>query len=164
MKKNVLILACLVFMSGCSFLSWPTPNPPPKPQEIYGWTEVQTSSPKVVVTENDKSYVVNETKKEVIVNYAQKRERLTFMQRLGNWISNLGMLGLIAIVIGLFVAPVATIGFLTKNVSKLKKAMKETVNGIGQINGNSKEEIKSVLSKTQSTSTKKIVDDLKRED
>ena len=162
MKKIIAFTIIIFFLMGCSAIRLPSLVTPKKPETVYNWNEKTTSKPKAVVC-NGKVVVVEETEKTLQVGLEQTTQKLTFAQRIGNWISGLGILGIILLIIGLVLAPGATMGFLVKTLFKWKKAFKETVVAIKEAKTvDENATLKNALADKQSLETKKLVDDIKR--
>lgn len=147
---------------GCSAIRLPSLTTPKKPETVYNWNETLKTTPKAVIT-NGKIVVVEETEKTLTVGLEQASQKLTFAQRIGSWISGLGILGIILLIAGLVLAPGATMGFLVKTLFKWKKAFKETVVAIKEAKTvDENATLKNALLDKQSLGTKKLVDDIKR--
>jgi len=166
MKKKYLVYLVILgslLISGCGGFSLPIMPTPKQPQTVYNWEEIQTSSPQAICV-GDEVYVVNSTEKTIKVNYEKQEKQLTFMGRLGAWIGGLGLIGVILLIVGLVLAPGATIGFLFSTLAKWKSAMKQTVSALKTANVvNENKELKEALKSSQSVQTKKIVGDIKAE-
>jgi len=162
MKKAILLLVAVIALSGCSLLKLPGLPTPKGPQTVYNWQETITRKPHTVIV-NGKIVVVEEVTQELIVGYEKVTPKRTFIQKIGAWISGLGILGFVLLAIGLVLAPATTIGFLIGTIKKWKSAMKETVVAIKD-SGAVKEGngLKTALSEKQSTQTKALVDSIKR--
>ena len=163
MKKVFMILALAFLITGCAGLPFPRITTPKKPDTVYNWTETSRTTPKAVITDG-KVVVVESSEKTLQVGLRVSPKQLTFTERIGNWISGLGLLGIILLIIGLIVAPGATIGFLFKTARKWKLAMRETVIAIKESQAAKEhEKLKASLKDKQSTTTKKMVGNMKAE-
>ena len=163
MKKYIVLFIMLVSFCGCSALKLPTLVTPKKPETVYNWEEKITNKPKAVICDG-KVVVVEETEKTLTVGLEQTTPKLSFAQKLGNWISGLSIIGILALIAGLILAPGATLAWLVKLLFKWKKAFKETVVAIKESKAvDNNPELKNTLASKQSLSTKKIVDNIKRE-
>jgi hypothetical protein len=162
MKKTVLLLALVPLLSGCALLKLPGMPTPKGPQTVYNWQETVTKKARPVKID-DKIFIVQDEVKELIVGYEKVTPKKTFIEKIGSWISGLGMIGFVLLVIGLVLAPTATIGFLFATLRKWKNAMRETVSGIKESRLIDKDNgLKASLTDKQSTKTKLLVDSIKR--
>ncbi len=163
MKRIPIILAMCLLLTGCAGVRLPRLATPKKPETVYSWSERTRTTPKAVVVGN-KVVVVEESEKTLHVGLEQTPRKLTFGQRIGNWISGLGILGILLLIAGFILAPAATMGFLVKFLFKWKRALRETVLAVKEAKAIDKNaELKNLLAAKQSNSTKKIVDDIKRQ-
>lgn len=158
---SLTLLLIMIFLTGCAGIRLPSLPTPKRPDTLYNYSETQTSKPTAVVT-NGKVIVVTETEKTVRIGLKIAPKKVTFAERIGGWISGLGLIAVIALIVGLVLAPGATIAFLFKVVRKWKRAMRETVVAIKEskavTNGNG---LDKSLSSRQSEETKKIVGNIK---
>lgn len=163
MKKFVLILPLLLFLTGCGGLfNVPGLTTPERPKTVYGWNEKETKTPVVGVSDkNGQSVITYKTEKELNVNLDQGPVKLTFMQRLGRAIGNLSIWAVLALLVGLVGFPTVTIPWLWSQVAKYKKALTQTVKAIDQGPAEAKSALKPVLSDKQDTDTKAIVGQIK---
>ena len=152
----------LLFITGCSAIALPKLTTPKKPETIYNWNETSRTTPKAVIT-NGKVVVVEETERILSIGLEQTPRKLSFAQKIGNWISSLSIIGVILLIAGLILAPGATLGFLVKTLFKWKKAFRETVIAIKEAKAIDEDpDLKNALKDKQSLETKKLVDDIKR--
>jgi len=162
MKKIIAFMIIIFFSMGCSAIRLPSLATPKKPETVYNWNETSKITPRAVVT-NGKIVVVEESEKTLAVGLDQTPQKLTFSQKVGNWISGLGILGIMLMVVCLVLAPGSTMAFLVKTLFKWKKAFKETVIAIKWAKAvDENAALKNALSDKQSLETKKLVDDIKR--
>lgn len=160
---KLIYIILIISLCGCSAIAFPKITAPKKPDTVYSYDEKEKTDPQAVI-DNGKVYVVNRQEKSLSVNYAKQDKKLSFMEKIGNWISGLGIFGIIAVIAGLILAPGATIAILIKVYKRMRKAFKETVTAIENSQAvNNDPRLKSELENTQDNATKKIVDDLKRE-
>lgn len=153
------ILLVALMLSGC--LRLPRLVTPRRPETIYSWREKLVTKPKAVVA-GDKIVVIQEEQKTLTVGYEKTTPKETFMQRVGNWISGLGMIAFIAIVAGLILCPGATLSFLMKKAFAYKRALKETVQAVKESRAvNTGQDLHDALAQRQSNATKKIVGNIK---
>ena len=85
----------------------------------------------------------------------------TLMQKVGDWISGLGFLAFILLVVGLFLAPGVTISVLFSILKRTRRAFIETVKAIKEVKGDQKEDLHNALNKNQSNETKQLVGEVK---
>lgn len=159
-----VILCCimLLLLTGCAGIPFPKITTPKKPETVYSWQERIKTKPHAVVY-NDKVVIVEETEKTLAVGLQRTIQRLTVAEKLGNWISGLSIVGFLILIVCLILAPGATLGFLVKAFFKWKRALRETVSAIKESKAVDKDtELKKSLKATQSLSTKKLVDTIKR--
>ncbi len=161
MRRLTICLLLTLALCGCATLPFPKLPTPKKPDTVYNWVETERVSPKAVVTDG-KTVVVEGRERTLQVGLEVAPKRLTFAERLGNWVSGLSMLSVIALLIGLFLAPSATIAFLLKVVKRWKRAMRQTVLAIKE-SGVLKEEngLHSALSNRHDEGTRQIVASIK---
>lgn len=163
MKKFALLLL-LISVSGCSAIRLPSLSTPKKPETVYNWAERERVIPRMLVNGKGETYVANETERVLSVGLEQTPAKMTFIQRVGSWISGLGMVAIIGIIIGLVVAPGATIAILVTVVKKWKRALRQTVLAIkdsGALHNDNL--LRNALSDRQEEGTKKIVAGIKAE-
>ena len=82
----------LLFLMGCSAIPLPRLTTPKRPQTVYNWKETTSTKPKAVIY-NGKVVVVKETEKTLQVGLERTPQRLSFSQKIGNWISRLSFIG-----------------------------------------------------------------------
>lgn len=164
MKRQMMIQLCLViFLGGCSALKFPNINPPNPPQTMYNYEQSFTKNPTAVVVDG-KTVVVENQEQNVRINYQKQQEKLSWWKRFTNWLGSLGMIAVVLIIIGIFVAPGATIGFLFNSFRKTKKALRQTVRAIDESKAvNTDNGLKLALLSNQDTDTKRVIDTVKRE-
>ena len=160
MKKIIIISAAVLLLSGCAGIPFPKITTPKKPETVYNWREEVTRKPRAIITD-DKTYVVEETKKILQVGLETTPGRLTLGEKIGNWFSGLGVLAIIALVVGLVLCPGATLAWLIKLLFKWKRAMRETVAAIKESKAIENAELHNALKDKQSVETKKIVGQIK---
>ena len=129
MKRCIAIVLLLLFLPGCAGIPFPKITTPKKPDTIYNWREENRRTPKAVVA-GDEVVVVEETRNVVEVGLERTPHKLSFAQRIGKWISGLSFIGILLLIIGLILAPGATMGFLIKLLLKWKRGFKETISAI----------------------------------
>ena len=162
MSKKYSLIIILFLFYGCSLIPFPKINSPKPPDTIYDYEETTLSSPQAIITDG-KAYVVENKERKLIVNYSQKEKKLSFLEKIGNWISSLSLIAFILIIAGLFLAPSATIAFLLGLLKKWKNAFKETARAIQESKAiETNPELKNALKDKQSESTKAIVDKIQR--
>ena len=161
--KNLFVLFLIIFLSGCSFLKFPFFSSPKEPDKHYNWNERIVTKPRCVQIGDACYPVVYETIKELDVRYEQKDKPLTFLQKIGNWISSLTLVSFIVIVIGLAFGTGAPLMWFWNRYVNIRRAFTETVKGIkdsGKVDQDP--ELHNALASAQSDKTKRIVDDVRR--
>ena len=162
MKKIITIAVLLFFVSGCAAIPFPKLTTPKKPETVYNWNETTRTTPKAIVFDG-KVVVVEETEKTLQVGLDTTPAKLSFLQRIGNWISGLSLIGFLILIACMILAPGATLAWVVKLLFKWKRAFKETASAIKEAKSVEKDaDLRNTLSSKQSTVTKKIVDELKR--
>lgn len=163
-RKHLLwVIVLSLLLSGCAGIRFPKLPTPKKPETAYNWNERSKITPRAVVAGN-RVVVLEESEKTLQVGLEQTPQKLSFAQRLGGWISGLGILGIILLIAGFILAPAATAGFLVKLLFKWKKAFRETVLAVRESKAIEKDaDLRNSLASKQSLSTKKMVDGIKRE-
>ncbi len=162
MRNLFLVVIMALFLSGCGILNFPSLNAPKPPDQVYQYSQTIEKQPKVVQLENGKSVVWESQKQTVDVNYERKDKPLSWWQRFTNWLGNLGIIGLIGMIVALFVAPGGTMLWLWKQYMKFKKAFTQTVVAIDESNAVAHPEVKAALSAKQDNDVKALVDDIQQ--
>lgn len=161
--KVILICLALAGLSGCGFLNFPTLNAPKPPDQIYQYHQTIEKQPQVVQTAEGKAVVWEAQKQTFDVNYERKDKPLSFWQRICNWLANLGILGIVGVLAGLFFAPAGTIAWLLGIKNKFQKAFTQTVKAIDQSQAVAQHPgLKSALSRIQDSDVKAMVDDIQQ--
>ena len=161
MRYLSLIFIALL-LSGCGALNFPILNSPKPPDQIYKYNQTIEKQPKMVQTPDGKVYIWEDQKQTVDVNYERKDKPLSWWQKFTNWLGNLGMIGFIALIIALFVAPGGTILWLWNQYMRFKKAFTQTVAAIDASNATQHPEVKAALSAKQDNDVKALVDDVQQ--
>lgn len=117
----------------------------------------------VSTDEKGKSVVFTAQQQTVEVGYERREKPLSWWQKICNWMANLGIFGILALIAAFFIAPGATIGFLFKEKAKIMTALKQTVKGIddSQVVKNSPA-VAQALSAAQDNKTKALIDDIQQ--
>jgi len=163
MIRKICMLLVIVLVSGCSPIRLPGLPTPKKPEKAYSWKETVRTKPRAVMIDANRAVVVEETEQTLTVELEQTSRKTSFGQRVGGWISGMGILGILLLIAGLFLAPAATMGFLVKQTFKFKNAFRETVLAVKEAKATDNMNLKNSLSAKQSNTTKKLVADIKRE-
>ena len=149
----VAVVTALIFASGC--ITLPRIASPSRPNTVYNWNEEVVTTPKAVIADG-KVVVIEEQRK--TLNASVVIPKLTFMQRLGNWISGLGIFGIIILIVCLVLFPGATLAFLVKQVFKWKSALIETAGAIKDAKAAEGDNtLEAALKNRQSLETKKLL-------
>ena len=160
--RGILIFFMILFLSGCGLINFPKLNAPPAPDTTYQYEQTFERNPTAVVS-GDKIVVVEAQKQTVTAGFVQKEKKLSWWQRFCNWLGNLGLIGIMLIVAGLFFAPAGTMSFLFARYGKFKKALQQTVAGIKESGAVDKDPtLKESLSSRQDSDTKMLIDDIRR--
>ncbi len=161
--RYLILLVLSLTLSGCGLLNFPLLNAPKPPDQVYSYHQTIEKEPKVIQAADGKSYVWEGQRQEVNVNYERKDKPLSWWQRLCNWLGNLGLLGILALLAGLVLAPAGTIGLLWKQYLKWKKALTQTVWALEETKViDNSPQVKTALATSHDTETKKLIDDIKR--
>lgn len=163
MKMRYLLFSFSVFfLSGCASVmpKFPSLAPPDKPRTVYNWKEEMVTEPKVIKT-GEGEYIVQRTEKRLSADLDTTPEKVSFMERIGSFIAGLSFWIFALIVIGLVIAPGATIGFLFNKYAQYKNAMKQTVAAIKEARAVDSQVLHDSLKSRQTVETKKIVGKLK---
>ena len=139
---------------------FPSLTAPEQPQTVYNWNEEVVTEPKVLKA-GDGTVVAQRTEKRLSVGLDTTPKKVGFIERIGNFIGGLSFWIFALIVLGLFLAPGATIGFLFKKYAQYKNAMKQTVAAIKEAKAVDSQALHDALKSKQSVDTKKIVGKLK---
>ena len=163
MNKIIVLTLMLGFLLGCAPITFPKLSTPKKPETVYNWQEKTSTRPKAVVC-GDKIVVVEDTDRTLQVGLETTPQKLSFIQKIGNWLSGLSFIAFLALIACLVLAPGATLAWVVKIAFKWKKAFRETVVAIKEAKAVEKNpELKNTLNAKQSVETKKIVDEIRRE-
>lgn len=162
MKKIAGIVLSIFLLSGCASVvpRFPSLTPPDKPKTVYNWKEEMITEPKVIKA-GEGEFVVQRTEKRLSADLDTTPHRGGFMERLGDFVAGLSFWIFALIVLGLVIAPGATIGFLFKKYSQYKAAMKQTVAAIKEARAVDSQALHDSLKVKQTVGTKKIVGKLK---
>lgn len=164
MKRVFALIILVLSLSGCGAISFPQLNAPKPPEQVYKYHQTITTEPRVVQT-NDKgqSVVFTAQTQTVDVNYDRKDKPLSWWQRFCNWLGNIGMLGLVGLIVALVIAPGGTMLWLWKQYMKFKKAFTQTVDAIDESKAvQTNVNLKTALSAKQDNDVKALVDDLQQ--
>ena len=132
---------------------------PNKPATVYNWRESITTKPTAVVSDGKVIVVQEQTK---VLEASVVVPKTTFMQRIGNWLGGLSIIGIIILIVCLILFPGATLAWLVKQMFKWKKALVETAGAIKDAKaaeGDSALEM--ALKERQSIETKKLLGKLR---
>lgn len=166
MRKTIIVLLgfTLLGLCGCASVTpkFPTLQPPDKPRTVYNWNEEVVTEPKVVKT-GEGEFIVQRTEKRLSAGLDTTPRKVGFVERIGNFIGGLSFWIFALIVIGLILAPGATIGFLFKKYAQYKNAMKQTVAAIKEARAVDSQALHDSLKTKQTVETKRIVGKLKAE-
>lgn len=159
-----LFILLTMGLSGCASVTpkFPSLTPPEKPRTIYNWNEEVVTEPKVVKT-GDGDVIVQRTEKRLSAGLDTTPKRIGFMERMGGFIAGLSFWIFALIILGLVLAPGATIGFLFKKYAQYKNAMKQTVAALKDARAVDSQALHDSLKARQTAETKKIVGNLKAE-
>lgn len=170
MKRLAYLVCLILLLSGCTGLKFPRlpspirPSAPQGAKTSYTWREKTVKKPRIVTCKGDEAVVVEETTQEVDIAYGKQEavpKRLTVLERISRWISDLSVIAGIALIVGMIFFPAATLSFLVKKIYAYKRAMKETVKAVKQAKAVENKELHDALRETQSAGTRKIVGNLK---
>lgn len=152
----------LFLLSGCASAApkFPSLTAPDKPHTVYNWNEEVITEPKVIKADGGE-VVAQRTEKRLSVGLDTTPRRVGLVERIGNFIGGLSFWIFALIVLGLVLAPGATIGFLFKKYVQYKNAMKQTVAAIKEARAVDSQALHDALKSKQSVDTKKIVGKLK---
>lgn len=162
--KGILILTlCLPFLfSGCSLL----------PRVGSG----VKAKPAIVSTQSQESKVYREDGYEEVAGKAKKfsksyREfnkskekttpKKTMMERVGSWISGLGIVTFILIAAGLFFAPTVTISLLWSAKKRIGRALKAVVHAVKDTQADQEERLHNALKDRTNRETRIEIDKIK---
>lgn len=162
--KMSILVGVLFWLTGCGLIGFPQINAPKPPQTVYNYSQTFEKNPQVVQTAEGKSFVWEQQKQTVDVTYEKKEKPLSFWQRFCNWLGNLGFLGILGVIGFLIVSHTTPAAFFFFLYNKFKNAFKQTVKGIdnsGAVQPGST--LSNSLSSAQDTSTKSMVDEVKRQ-
>lgn len=116
-----------------------------------------------MIKAGDGEVVVQRTEKRLSAGLDTTPRRVGFMERIGSFIGGLSFWIFALIVLGLILAPGATIGLLFKKYAQYKNAMKQTVAAIKEARAADSQSLHDSLKARQTAETKKIVGNLKAE-
>lgn len=151
--QTLFLCGLVAGICGCSLL--PSIIRPNKPATVYNWREEITTKPKAVITDG-KVVVVQEEHK--VLEASVVIPKVSFMQRIGNWLGGLSIIGIIVLIVFLVLCPGATIAWLVKQVFKWKNALKETAAAIKDAKAvESDNALELALKEKQSDETKKLI-------
>lgn len=164
MRKTIIMFLgfTLLGLCGCASVApkFPSLQPPEKPRTVYNWNEEVITEPKVIRA-GDNEVVVQRTEKRLSAGLDTTPRKMSFSERIGNFIAGLSFWIIVLIVVGLILAPGATIGFLFKKYARYKNAMRETVAAIKEARAVDSQALHDALKSKQSVDTKKIVGKIK---
>ncbi len=162
MKKLVITAICLFGLCGCASLTpkFPSLAPPEKPRTVYNWNEEVITEPKVIKT-GEGEFIVQRTEKRLSAGLDTTPKKVGLAERVGNFIAGLSFWIFALIVLGLILAPGATIGFLFKKYAQYKNAMKQTVAAIKEARAVDSQALHDALKARQTVETRKIVGRIK---
>ena len=162
MNSKILLVLMLFFLSGCASVvpKFPSLTAPEKPRTVYNWNEEVITEPKVVKT-REGEFIVQRTEKRLSAGLDTTPKKVGLAERVGNFIAGLSFWIFALIVLGLVLAPTATIGFLFKKYVQYKNAMKQTVAAIKEARAVDSQALHDALKLKQSVDTKKIVGKIK---
>lgn len=159
----ILILALGLSCAGCGLINFPTLNQPRPPDQVYNYRQTIDTKPTVLQTADGKAYVYTAQTQSIDAGYERKDKPLNFWQRICNWFANLGIIGIVITLVGLFFAPAATIAFLVRAKNRFQKALTQTVKAIDE-SGAVQEHagLKEALSSKQDSDVKALIDDVQQ--
>jgi hypothetical protein len=162
MRRLIVVGFCLFGLCGCASVTpkFPSLAPPEKPRTVYNWNEEVVSEPKVIKT-GEGEFIVQRTEKRLSAGLDTTPRKVGLVERVGNFIGGLSFWIFALIVLGLILAPGATIGFLFKKYVQYKNAMKQTVAAIKEARAVDSQALHDSLKARQTVETKKIVGNLK---
>jgi len=162
MRKGIIVGICLFGLCGCASVTpkFPSLVPPEKPRTVYNWNEEVVTEPKVIKT-GEGEFIVQRTEKRLSAGLDTTPKKVGLVERVGNFIGGLSFWIFALIVLGLVLAPGATIGFLFKKYAQYKNAMKQTVAAIKEARAVDSQALHDSLKTRQTVETKKIVGKLK---
>lgn len=161
MRKRIIVGICLFGLCGCASVPrFPLLAPPEKPRTVYNWNEEVVTEPKVIKT-GEGEFIVQRTEKRLSAGLDTTPKKVGLTEQIGNFIAGLSFWIFALIVLGLVLAPGATIGFLFKKYAQYKNAMKQTVAAIKEARAVESEALHDSLKARQTVETKRIVGKLK---
>lgn len=162
MQKEIITVFLGLSLCGCASVmpKFPSLAPPEKPRTVYNWTEEVITEPKVVKT-GEGEFIVQRTEKRLSVGLDTTPRKVGLAERVGNFIGGLSFWIFALIVLGLILAPGATIGFLFKKYAQYKNAMKQTVAAIKEARAIDSQALHDSLKARQTVETKRIVGKIK---
>ena len=164
MRKTIVVFLgfTLLGLCGCASVmpKFPSLAPPEKPRTVYNWNEEVITEPKVIKT-GEGEFIVQRTEKRLSAGLDTTPKKTGLVERVGNFIGGLSFWIFALIVLGLILAPGATIGFLFKKYAQYKNAMKQTVAAIKEARAVDSQALHDALKSKQSVDTTKIVGKLK---
>src|SRR3989338_5475071 len=155
---SVFLGFALLGLYGCASVvpKFPSLAPPEKPRTVYNWNEEVVTEPKVIKT-GDGEFIVQRTEKRLSAGLDTTPRKVGFQERVGGFIAGLSFWIFALVVLGLILAPGATIGFLFKKYAQYKSAMKQTVAAIKEARAVDSQALHDSLKARQTAETKKIV-------
>ncbi|MBI3990629.1 MAG: hypothetical protein HY350_00620 [Candidatus Omnitrophica bacterium] len=161
-KKFIAMIALCLLTTGCvTLFGNARPGQERELNQQSGFREETVITPvafqsgnKVVVSQEvHKIKESNESKESKV-----KTPRLTFMQRLGNWLGNLSIFGIIGLIIAIITTHGGALIGLVKWGLKFKKALKETATAIKEAKAvENNNVLEQALKEKQSTETKQLI-------
>ena len=149
-KLLLLILTICVMLTSCSLLPNISMGSSSGAAQVKKYEEVYKHK-----ADGEKTYFRKRTSNKII-------PRKTFSQRIGSWISGLGIIAMLLLITGFILAPSTIVLFLLGLIRKWKLAFKQTVVAIKTSQAVNKDnELHNALKSSQSISTKRLVGDIK---
>jgi len=159
--KRALFL-CL-FLSGCATNPFHALTAPSEPHKMAKWTQEETIRPRIVGKVDGDPVIANDIDRRYIAGYDETPAKKTIGQRIGSFFASLSIWGLVFLGISLLFFGGAPILWLWAKFLKARTALKRTVAGIEELNAEDKEKVKESLCRTQDTSDKVYIANLKAE-
>ena len=164
MRKTIIVFLgfALLGLCGCASVTpkFPSLAPPEKPRTVYNWNEEVIIEPKVIKT-GEGEFIVQRTEKRLSAGLDTTPKKVGLIERIGSFIGGLSFWIFALVVLGLILAPGATIGFLFKKYAQYKNAMKQTVAAIKEARAVDSQALHDALKARQTVETKKIVGRIK---
>ena len=164
MRYGLVFLLCL-FLTGCATSPFSgILKPPQEPRKLANYAQTEKQVPlKVGVTADGKDVIAYASERSYTANSSETPEKVGFIQRIGRWIGGLSLLAVLFIVVSLAFFGGAPIVWAVKKYYSMKKALKNTVQAIDDIEPDKFEAIKPALAAAQDTDDKKLIAKLKSE-